>query len=112
MLFNRWSFAVFLPLVFAQHHAGRRAGWQVGVLTVASFAFYGWGTDAGGSPHWKLLPLLVLSTLVNGFAAQELLSSGRSDFRRRVVLGVLSRTRCRVHRQHRSQRGHRRVGGW
>ena len=88
MLFNSWSFAVFLPLVFALHHAGRRAGWQVGVLTVASFAFYGWGTDAGGSPHWKLLPLLVLSTLVNGFAAQELLSSGRSDFRRRVVLGL------------------------
>jgi hypothetical protein len=30
MLFNSWSFAVFLPVVFALHYAGRRAGWQIG----------------------------------------------------------------------------------
>ena len=55
MLFNSWTFAVFLPLVFLLHHAGRRAAWQVGVLTVASFAFYGWERPS-------LLVLLVLST--------------------------------------------------
>ena len=88
MLFNSWSFAIFLPLVFALHYAGRRAGWQVGVLTLASFAFYGWGADAQGHPHWKLVPLLALSTLLNGLAAQELLSPRSSPGRRRLVLAL------------------------
>lgn len=81
MLFNSWSFAVFLPVVFALHYAGRRAGWQVGVLTIASFVFYGWQNP-------KLLPLLFVSTLVNGLAAQDLLSPGRSQIRRRLVLAA------------------------
>ena len=79
MLFNSWSFAVFLPLVFALHHAGRRAGWQVGVLTVASFAFYGWA-DPG------LLPLLAASTFINGLCAQQLLTPGMPPARRRLAL--------------------------
>lgn len=79
MLFNSWTFAVFLPLVFLLHHAGRRAAWQVGVLTVASFAFYGWERPS-------LLVLLVLSTAVNSFAAQALLSAGTGAGRRRAVL--------------------------
>lgn len=81
MLFNSWSFAVFLPVVFALHYAGRRAGWQVGVLTLASFVFYGWQNP-------RLLPLLFASTLINGLAAQDLLSPGRGTFRRRCVLAV------------------------
>jgi alginate O-acetyltransferase complex protein AlgI len=88
MLFNSWSFVIFLPLVLALHYAGRRAGWQVGVLTLASFAFYGWGVDGHGHPHWKLVPLLALSTLLNGFAAQELLSPRSSLRRRRWVLAL------------------------
>jgi alginate O-acetyltransferase complex protein AlgI len=81
MLFNSWSFAVFLPVVFALHYAGRRAGWQVGVLTLASFVFYGWENP-------KLLPLLFVSTLINGLAAQDLLTPGHSPIRRRVVLAT------------------------
>lgn len=81
MLFNSWSFAVFLPVVFALHYAGRRAGWQVGVLTLASFVFYGWENP-------RLLPLLFVSTLVNGLAAQDLLSGGRSPTRRKLVLAL------------------------
>ncbi len=79
MLFNSWSFALFLPVVFALHYAVRRAGWQVAVLTVASFVFYGWQNP-------RLVPLLFVSTLVNGLAAQDLLSPGRSPGRRRLVL--------------------------
>ncbi len=81
MLFNSWSFAVFLPVVFALHYAGRRAGWQVGVLTLASFAFYGWA-DPG------LLPLLAASTFINGLCAQQLLTPGMPPLRRRIALGL------------------------
>jgi alginate O-acetyltransferase complex protein AlgI len=81
MLFNSWSFAVFLPVVFALHYAGRRAGWQVGVLTLASFVFYGWA-DPG------LLPLLAASTFINGLCAQQLLTPGMPPLRRRIALGL------------------------
>jgi alginate O-acetyltransferase complex protein AlgI len=79
MLFNSWTFAVFLPLVFALHYASRRAAWQVGVLTLASFVFYGWHTP------W-LVFLLILSTAINAQAAQWLMSSGVTGGRRRAVL--------------------------
>ena len=79
MLFNSWTFAVFLPVVVRLHQAGRRAAWQVGVLTAASFAFYGWERPS-------LLVLLVLSTAVNSFAAQALLSGTTPTGRRRAVL--------------------------
>ena len=81
MLFNSWSFAVFLPVVFALHYAGRRAGWQVGVLTLASFVFYGWENP-------KLLPLLAASTFINGLCAQQLLTPGMPLLRRRIALGL------------------------
>lgn len=79
MLFNSWSFAVFLPLVFLVHFLGRSTAWQIGVLTVASFAFYGW-TDP------SLVPLLVASTFINGLCAQQLLTPGMAPERRRTAL--------------------------
>jgi alginate O-acetyltransferase complex protein AlgI len=79
MLFNSWTFVVFLGVVFALHYANRRAFWQVGVLTVASFVFYGWHTP------W-LVFLLILSTAVNAQAAQWLMAEGWSPQRRRAVL--------------------------
>jgi alginate O-acetyltransferase complex protein AlgI len=79
MLFNSWTFALFLPLVFALHYANRRAAWQVGVLIVASFAFYGWHTP------W-LVVLLILSTGVNALAAQGLMSAHITGTRRRGIL--------------------------
>jgi alginate O-acetyltransferase complex protein AlgI len=84
MLFNSWTFALFLPLVFCLHYAGRRAVWQIGLLTTASFVFYGWDRPS-------LLLLLVLSTAVNSCAAQVLLSPGsRLTRRRAVLLGALT----------------------
>ena len=79
MLFNSWSFAVFLPLVFLVHYLGRTTAWQLGVLTAASFAFYGW-TDP------SLVPLLVASTFINGLCAQQLLTPGMAPARRRLAL--------------------------
>jgi len=79
MLFNSWTFAVFLPVVFLLHYAGRRVGWQVGILTLASFVFYGWKNPA-------LLPLLLVSTLINGVAAQIILTRSNPDARRRAAL--------------------------
>jgi len=79
MLFNSWSFALFLPLVWVLHYAGRRAGWQVAVLTLASFVFYGWGNPG-------LVPLLAASTFINGLCAQQLLTPGMPLARRRVAL--------------------------
>lgn len=79
MLFNSWTFVVFLGLVFALHYASRRAFWQVGVLTVASFVFYGWHTP------W-LVVLLILSTAVNAQASQWLMSERVTGGRRKAVL--------------------------
>lgn len=79
MLFNSWSFAVFLPLVFLVHFLGRSAAWQIGVLTLASFLFYGW-TDP------SLVPLLTASTFINGLCAQQLLTPGMPRERRRTAL--------------------------
>lgn len=79
MLFNSWTFAVFLPVVFALHYAGRSAVWQAGLLTVASFVFYGWHTP------WLVI-LLILSTGVNAVAAQWLMTAGLAPSRRRAVL--------------------------
>ena len=79
MLFVSWSFAVFLPVVFALYFLGGRQGWQVTVLTLGSFVFYGWANPG-------LVPLLALSALVNAVASQELIAPDRSAGRRRVVL--------------------------
>jgi len=58
MLFNSWSFLVFLPIVFGLHFVRRHPFWQAGVLILASLVFYAWGSDSQGHPHWLLLPLL------------------------------------------------------
>lgn len=79
MLFVSWSFAAFLPLVFALHYWGRSLGYQAGVLTVASFVFYGWANP-------KLIPLLALACLANSLASVELLAPGRSPQHRRRTL--------------------------
>ena len=88
MLFNSWSFLVFLPIVFGLHYVRRRPFWQAGVLILASLVFYAWGTDSQGHPHWQLLPLLFASTGLNGLAAQGLLSPKSTPARRRLLLGL------------------------
>jgi alginate O-acetyltransferase complex protein AlgI len=83
MLFVSWSFAVFLPVVFALHYWGRSQGWQVGVLTLGSFLFYGWANP-------RLIPLLAVAALVNSVASHLLLSPRtRPENRRRTLLLAL-----------------------
>src|SRR5262245_7590978 len=79
MLFTSWTFAVFLPVVFMLHYLGRSERWQVSVLTVASFVFYGWHTP------W-LVSLLLVSTFVNAEAARRMLAPDINPGRRRRVL--------------------------
>lgn len=79
MLFTSWTFAVFLPLVFFLHYAGRSLVWQVGVLTVASFVFYGWHMP------WLTL-LLAASTIINAEAARRMMGSHDDPSRRKRLL--------------------------
>ncbi len=84
MLFNSWTFVVFLLLVFAGYYFGPRwisgtAAGQTGWLTLASFVFYGWHTP------W-LVALLAASTFVNAEAARRLLDPTADRPRRIRVL--------------------------
>lgn len=79
MHFTSWTFAVFLPLVLLLHYAGRSAVWQVGLLTVASFVFYGWNAP------W-LTVLLAASTTINAEAARRMLNPSITQGRRRALL--------------------------
>src|SRR5437899_6278425 len=86
MLFNSWTFVVFLLLVFAGYYFGpswlsRTATGQIGWLTLASFIFYGWHTP------WLVI-LLAISTFVNAEAARRLLEPGASRAQRLWVLWV------------------------
>ncbi len=84
MAFTSWSFAVFLPLVFVLHYAGRSLGWQLAILIVASFVFYGW-------EHPWLVLLLAASTTINAEAARHLLHPGSSrNARRRALVLALT----------------------
>jgi alginate O-acetyltransferase complex protein AlgI len=84
MLFNSWTFLIFLLLVFAGYYFGpwwlsRTAAGQAGWLTLASFIFYGWHTP------WLVI-LLAVSTFVNAEAARRLLDPARAQNERRRVL--------------------------
>lgn len=84
MLFTSWTFCAFLPIVFILHYLRASVAWQAAVLTVGSFIFYGWENP------W-LLPLLVVSTIVNAEAARRLIERERSlQSRRRVLIGALA----------------------
>jgi alginate O-acetyltransferase complex protein AlgI len=86
VLFNSWTFVVFLLVVFAGYYFGpwwlsRTAAGQIGWLTLASFIFYGWHTP------WLVI-LLALSTFVNAEAARRLLDPAANPGRRLRVLWV------------------------
>jgi len=96
MLFNSWSFLVFLVVVFAGYYFGPRtirgtAVGQVLWLTAASFIFYGWKDPV-------LVFLLMGACAVNAFVSRRLLRrdlSSRSRVRTlamalTVNLGVLA----------------------
>ena len=89
MLFNSWSFLVFLVVVFAGYYFGPRrvsatATGQVLWLTVASFLFYGWKDP-------NLVLLLMAACALNAFVSRRLLRSDLDPRTRfRTLLAALT----------------------
>lgn len=84
MLFTSWAFLKFLPIVFFLHYLRASVTWQAGVLTIGSFVFYGWENP------W-LLPLLLISTVINAEAARKLIEPERiPQSRRKILIGALA----------------------
>ena len=88
MLFNTWTFLVFLAGVFFLYYftpvLRTQAFFQTTLLTAASYVFYAWHTP------WLVL-ILAASTFINTWATFSLLSGsarGRADGRRTVFLAV------------------------
>lgn len=88
MLFNTWTFLAFLLLTFFFYYftpcLRKKAGFQVFLLTAASYLFYAWHTP------WLVL-ILAASTFINTLATVSLLSgsSGKhGDGRKTVFLAV------------------------
>jgi alginate O-acetyltransferase complex protein AlgI len=70
MLFNTWTFLIFLAVTFAAYHflpwPGRqRVWWQIGLLTLASYVFYAWHTP------WLVI-ILAASTWINAYVTLRL----------------------------------------
>ena len=74
MLFNSWTFLVFLAVTFAAYHflpwpERQRVWWQIGLLTVASYVFYAWHTP------WLVI-ILAASTWINAYVTLRLVRPG------------------------------------
>jgi alginate O-acetyltransferase complex protein AlgI len=74
MLFNTWTFLVFLAVTFAAYHFlpwpdRHRVWWQIGLLTVASYVFYAWHTP------WLVI-ILAASTWINAYVTLRLVRPG------------------------------------
>jgi alginate O-acetyltransferase complex protein AlgI len=89
MLFNTWTFLIFLAVTFTAYHFfpwpdRHRVWWQIGLLTVASYVFYAWHTP------W-LVVILAFSTWINAYVTLRLVRPGASDSERRhwVTLAVV-----------------------
>ncbi|MFY7839488.1 MAG: MBOAT family O-acyltransferase [Lacibacter sp.] len=83
MLFNSFTFAVFLPLVFVLYWfvTNKKLALQNGMLLLVSYIFYGWW-------DWRFLFLLLFSTLLDYFSGIKIHES-ESNSRRKFWL-VLS----------------------
>lgn len=86
MLFNSWTFLVFLLGVFSLYYFISCLRWhslfQVGLLTLASYVFYAWHAP------WLVL-VLAFSTLMNAWAVITLLTLSPRPTRRRTIRGVM-----------------------
>ena len=74
MLFNTWTFLIFLAVTFSAYHflpwTGRhRIWWQIALLTVASYVFYAWETP------WLVI-ILASSTWINAYVTLRLIRPG------------------------------------
>lgn len=90
MLFNSWTFAIFLPVVFGLYHfvpwsSGRRVAFQISLLTLASYIFYAWHTP------WLVI-ILAASTWINAFVTLKLVGHDVSQQSRKnwVVFAILA----------------------
>ena len=74
MLFNTWTFLVFLAVTFVAYHflpwpERQRVWWQIGLLTIASYVFYAWHTP------WLVI-ILAASTWINAYVTLRLVRPG------------------------------------
>ena len=74
MLFNTWTFLIFLSVTFTAYHFlpwpdRHRVWWQIGLLTVASYVFYAWHTP------WLVI-ILAASTWINAYVTLRLVRPG------------------------------------
>jgi alginate O-acetyltransferase complex protein AlgI len=81
MIFNSYEFAILLAVVFPLYLLLARWRRQNILLLAASYAFYGWW-------DYRLVPLLVVSTLTDFFVAKAM--EGNSNPRARKALVGLS----------------------
>jgi alginate O-acetyltransferase complex protein AlgI len=70
MLFNSWTFLVFLAVTFTAYYLLSWPGWrpvwlQIGLLTIASYVFYAWHTP------WLVI-VLAASTWINAYVTLRL----------------------------------------
>ena len=84
MLFNSWSFLVFLIVTFGLYYFipwphAKRLWCQIGLLTIASYIFYAWHTP------W-LIVILASSTWINAYVTLKLVSSSTQACSRIVWL--------------------------
>ena len=77
MLFNSWTFVVFLVVVLTLYYRLGLRGQNV-LLLIASYVFYGFW-------DWRFIGLLVVSTLVD-FSVALMMSGSASQRRRRALL--------------------------
>lgn len=84
MLFNSYTFLLFLPVVFILYwfvHKGKTA-YQNILLLAASYFFYGFW-------DWRFLGLLAASTLICYYTGQKIASADKPNIRKRWLwLGV------------------------
>ena len=84
MLFNSIEYFIFLPLVFVTYWAisRRKIYYQNSLLLVASYLFYGWW-------DWRLLSLIMISTITDYWIAQKIYSNSRESKRKYYLWGSL-----------------------
>ena len=79
MLFNSFTFMIFLPVVFLLYwFVFKRLRWQNLLILVASYVFYGWW-------DWRFLVLIVITSLSSFFSG---LLISRFEGRRRLQKAV------------------------
>ncbi|WP_104734324.1 MBOAT family O-acyltransferase [Hanstruepera ponticola] len=82
MLFNSIDFAIFLPIVFVLYWFVFKNSLKLQNLfiVIASYVFYGWW-------DWRFLSLIVFSTLVDFFVAQQI-NKVQHDINRKCLLCI------------------------